>query len=172
MRALAPEVAFAIVTIDHRVAFLALAALVVAAGIPLAFAWTRVFPEDRPPFQIEPPSHPSVGTELAPVPFGDPVRNPIAIGLLVCVTVAYLVQFPGVPRPAIVDWLNSTLAESSVVWIIVVVKVLVIMAGGWTLYYGILKPGPLRWPLISAAALVLIQWMVAPLLRVALLASP
>jgi hypothetical protein len=171
MRAVAHEVAFVILTIDHRVAFLALAALVVAAGIPLAFAWARVMPEDRPPFQIEPPSYPSVEMEPAHVPLRNPTRNPIAIVLLVCVTIAYLVQFPGVPREAIVAWLNSSFAESSVVWVIVGVKVLVIMAGGSTVYYGIVKPGPLRWPLISAGALILIQWLVAALLRVALLAS-
>jgi hypothetical protein len=171
MRDVAHEIAFVILSIDHRLAFFALAALVVAAGIPLAFAWTRVLPEDRPPFQIEPPSYPSVELEPAKAPPGEPTRNPIAIGLLICVTVAYLVQFPGVPRGLIVDWLYTHF-EESVDWIVAGAKIMVIMTGGWAIYYGILKPGPLRWLLISAAALVLILWQVAPLLRMALLASP
>jgi hypothetical protein len=172
MPAVAHEIAFVILSIDHRVAFFALATLVVAAGIPLAFAWTRVLPEDRPPFQIEPPSYPSLELEPAKTPAGEPTRKPMAIVLLVCVTVAYLVQFPGVPRGMIVDWLYTHFEESSVDWIVAGAKTMVIMTGGWAIYYGFLKPGPLRWLLISAAALVLILWQVAPLLRMALLASP
>jgi hypothetical protein len=170
MGALGLAVTLVFLTIHHRVAFFALAALIVGAGIPLAFAWARVMPEDRPPFEVQAAAHPSTDMDVAHVPRCDPTRDPIAVTFLFCITIAYLVQFPGVPRGAMVDWLNMNFAESAVVWIIVGARVLVIMAGGWAVYYGILKSGPLRWPLISAAALVLILWQVAPLLRMALLA--
>ena len=50
-------------TADQRAAFVALIVLVVGAGIPLAFAWARILPEDAPPFKIEPGSFPSVDLE-------------------------------------------------------------------------------------------------------------
>src|SRR5271168_3101922 len=98
MRALAPEVTLVIFFVDHRLALLALAALLVAAAIPLAFAWARILPEDLPPFEIEPPSYPTLEWEPPPEPPRDTKRDPIAIVLLVGVTIGYLLQFPGFPR--------------------------------------------------------------------------
>jgi len=171
MRALAPEVTLFIFFIDHRLAFFALAALVVAAAIPLAFAWVRILPEDRPPFEIEPPSYPAVELEPPQEPAPDSKRSPIAIALLVGVTIGYILQFPGFPRDAALPWLNSILPRSATAWVPIGANALLIVTAGCAACYAILNPGPLRLPLTTAAALVLILWFLAPLLRLALLGA-
>ncbi len=170
MRALAPEVTLVIFFLDHRLAFFALAALVVGAAIPLAFAWARILPEDRPPFEIEPPSYPTV--ELAPPeePSSGSKRDWLAIALLVGVTIGYILQFPGFPRDATLRWLNSLFSGSAAGWIAFAANTLLIVSAAGAVGYAILNPGPLRFPLAAAAALVLILWFLAPLLRMALVA--
>jgi hypothetical protein len=171
MRALAPELTLVIFIVDHRVAFLALAALLVAAVIPLAFAWARILPEDRPPFEIEPPSYPSV--ELEPLPERSPNSNRdwVASLLLVGVTTGYIFEFPGFPRDTFLRWLNSIFSTSATAWIVFGANTLLIVSAGGAIGYAILNPGPLRLPFATAAALVLILWLLAPLLQVALLGA-
>lgn len=172
MRALAPEVTLVVFFFDHRSAFFALAALVVAAAIPLAFAWARILPEDRPPFEIEPPSYPSVELEPPPEPSPDSKRAWVAIVLLVGVTVGYILEFPGFPRDALLRWLASMFSASAGPWIAFGANTLLIVTAGGAIGYAILNPGPLRFPFATAAALVLILWVLAPLLRIALLSTP
>src|ERR1700675_3566087 len=83
--------------LDHRLAFLFLAALHLAAAVPLAFGWVRLFPEEAPPFQIHhaPARRWSIyahSSEDEETP-----RDPLAMVLLICVTVSYAVQLPGLP---------------------------------------------------------------------------
>ncbi len=171
MRALTPEVTLFIFAVDHRLAFFALAALVVAAAVPLAFAWVRILPEDRPPFEIEPPSYPSVELEPPQEPASGSRRKPIAIVLLVGVTIGYILQFPGFPREASFRWLNSILPRSAAAWVPFGANTLLIATAGCAACYAIFNPGPLRLPLSLAAALVLILWLLAPFLRMALVAG-
>jgi hypothetical protein len=171
MRALAPEVTLVIFVVDHRLAFFALAALVVAAAIPLAFAWARILPEDRPPFEIEPPLYPSVEWEPSQEPSPDSKRNPVAIVLLVGITMGYILEFPGFPRDALLRWLGSMFSAPATAWIAFGANTLLIVTAGGAVGYAILNPGPLRLPIAAAAALVLILWLLAPLLRVALLGT-
>jgi hypothetical protein len=171
MRALAPEVTLVIFIVDHRMAFFALAALVVAAAIPLAFAWARMFPEDRPPFEIEPPSYPSVEFEPPQDRPRDPMRNPVTILLLVGVTMGYVLEFPGFPRDALLRWLGSMFSASTIAWIAFGANTLLIVTAGGAIGFAILNPGPLRFPFATAAAMVLILWLLAPLLQVALLGA-
>jgi hypothetical protein len=171
MRAVAPEVGLVVFLVDHRVALLALATLIVAAAIPLAFAWARILPEEPPPFQIEPGSFPSVDLEPPHEVSARPERNALTISLLVCVTIGYVLQFPGFPRDAALRWLNTILSGSTATWVTFGAKTALIVITGFAACYAILRPGPLRIPLSLAAVLVLILWLLAPLLRMALVAA-
>lgn len=170
MRAVAPEVALVVFLMDHRVALLALVALLVAAAIPLAFAWARVLPEEPPPFQIEPGSFPSVDLEPPQEVSARPERSGLAIFLLVCVTLGYVLQFPGIPRDAALRWLNTVLSDPTATWVALGIEAALMAITGFAAGYAILRPGSLRTPLGMAAALVLILWLLGPLLRLALLA--
>ena len=92
---------FALLLIDHRLALLALAALLIAAAIPLAFAWTRLLPEEPPPFPIQPGSFPTIDQEL---PSQQPAARKrdlvISIVLLVCLTLAYVSGLPAFRVPS------------------------------------------------------------------------
>lgn len=170
MRALAPEITLVIFLVDHRVAFFALVTLFVVAAIPLAYAWARVVPEERPPFEIEPPLYPGVELEPLPEQSTQPRRKTLAIALLVCVSISYLLQFPGFPRDAVLHWVGAVLSGSAAAWAIFGAEMGLIAATGFAACYAFLNPGPLRIPLTAAAALVLILWLLSPLLRIALLA--
>jgi hypothetical protein len=164
----------AVLLVDHRVAFLALVALYVTAAIPLGYAWARVLPEERPPFEIKPPANP-VSQKAVPEAVSQQRRKIIAIALLVCVTTAYLLQFPGFPQTAAyswaLNWVGALFSGAAAAWILFAIEMCLIAVIGFAACYAFLNPGPLRIPLTTAAALVLILWLLSPLLRIALLAS-
>ena len=163
----------ALLLIDHRVAFLALATLLIAAAIPLAIAWARLLPEEPPPFPIEPGSFPIIEQERRPersaTPRGDLI---LSIALLICLTLAYAIRFPGFPKAALMHWLNGVVSGSTEYWLIVSARTFLLVAAGAAIGYAIRRPGPFRIPLAAAAALVLILWFVAPLLNVTFLSTP
>jgi hypothetical protein len=163
----------ALLLIDHRVAFLALATLLIAAAIPLAIAWARLLPEEPPPFPIEPGSFPIIEQEPRPeasaTPRGDLI---LSVAILICLTLAYVVRFPGFPKAALMHWLDGVVSGSTEYWLIVSARAFLVVAAGAAVAYAIRRPGPLGIPLASAAALVLILWFVAPLLNVAFLFTP
>src|SRR5580704_12262571 len=104
----------ALLLIDHRLAFLALAALLIAAAIPLAFAWARLLPEEPPPFPIQPGSFPTI--DQGPQ---QPARKRdlvVSIALLVCLTLAYLIRFPGFPSAVLLRWLNTLVSAPVEYW--------------------------------------------------------
>ncbi len=161
-----------ILMIDHRLAFFALAVLLVAAGVPLAFAWARLLPEDPPPFPIEPGSFPSIDEERPHQAPAAPKRDLMAIPLLVCVTLVYLVRFPGFPRTVAVHWLDTIVSPSTTLWIVFAVRIFLIVSAIAAAAYAAFRPGRLRVSLATAATLVVILWFLAPLLNVALLSGP
>jgi hypothetical protein len=156
---------------DHRLAFVALVALLVGAGTPLAFAWARLLPEDAPPFPIEPGSFPSVDHEVAHVRPSRKLDYVVASPLLFCLTIAFVFRFPGFPSSTVVAWIGGTIpgldAHSSAIVVHAVVAIIAIGLG----VFGALRPGPLRIPLIASAALTLLLWFVAPLLQSAMLSG-
>jgi hypothetical protein len=159
--------------IDHRVAFLALATLLIAAAIPLAIAWARLLPEEPPPFPIEPGSFPIIEQERQPEASATPRGELIlSVAILICLTLAYVVRFPGFPKAALIHWLDGVVSGSTEYWLIVSARAFLVAAAGAAVAYAIRRPGPLGTPLASAAALVLILWFVAPLLNVAFLFTP
>jgi len=163
----------ALLLIDHRVAFLGLATLLIAAAIPLAIAWARLLPEEPPPFPIEPGSFPIIEQERRPeassTPRGDLV---LSVGILTCLTLAYAIRFPGFPKAALMHWLDGALSGSTEYWLIVSARIFLFVVAGAAVTYAIRRPGPLSIPLAVAAVLVLVLWFVAPLLNVAFLFTP
>jgi hypothetical protein len=156
---------------DHRLAFVALVALLIGAGIPLAFAWARLLPEDAPPFPIEPGSFPSVDHEL---PQAEATRKKdywIAAPLLFCLTVAFVFRVPGFPGGTVLAWVAAIIPGVGEHWSVLAVQVLVTIVAIVACVFGALRRGPLRIPLIAAGALMLILWFVSPLLQAAMLTA-
>ena len=156
---------------DHRLAFAALVALLIAAGTPLAFAWARLLPEDAPPFPIEPGSFPSVDHET---PQQEPSRKKdylIAAPLLLCLTIAFVFRVPGFPTSAVLSWIGGTIpgldAHPSAIVVHIFVSLIAVGIG----VFGAMRPGPLRIPLIACATLILLLWFVGPLLETAVVAG-
>src|SRR6266436_598884 len=88
---------FAALVLDHRLAFLFLAALNLGTAVPLAFGWARVLPEEPPPFATAEDSLRRRRNEPPLKKLMSERRDPFAIVLLLCVTVSYACQLPGVP---------------------------------------------------------------------------
>jgi hypothetical protein len=170
MASLGPQTMLGILLVDHRVAFFALITLYVATAIPLGYAWARVLPEERPPFEINTPANPRVEPKPSPERDSQSRRKLFAIGLLICVTIGYLLQFPGFPRDAAHGWAVHW-AGALAGWVIFGAEMCLIAATGFAACYAFLNPGPLRIPLTTAAALVLMLWLISPLLQIALLAN-
>jgi hypothetical protein len=163
---------FALLLIDHRLEFLALAALLIATAIPLGFAWARLLPEEPTPFPIQPGSFPTIDQESLPQHPATRSRDlVVSIVLLVCLTFAYLIRFPGFPNAVLLRWLSAIVSAPVEYWAIFAARIFVIASAGAACFYAALRPGPLRIPLTIASALVLLLWFLAPLLRVALLSE-
>jgi hypothetical protein len=155
------------VTATHqRSAFLALCALVIGAGIPLAFAWARLVPEDAPPFKIEPGSYPSVEFEPAePTPRHK--RDLLSASLVLCITLTYLVRFPGVPLATIVGWLATITSPGTAGGLVVTTRIVLLVGSGLAACIAATRPGRLRVPVIAAAGLTLLLWLLGPILQAA-----
>ncbi len=154
---------------DHRVAFIALVALLIGAGIPLAYAWARLLPEDAPPFPIEPGSFPSVEHEA---PQEQPSRkkdNFVAVPLLFCLTITFVFRIPGFPGGTVLAWIGKTIPETSGQWSSLTAHIVVALIAIGAGVFGALRPGPLRIPFIAAGALILVVWFLGPMLQSAML---
>jgi hypothetical protein len=170
MRAM--HIAFFMGAVEHRAAFVALIALVVGAGIPLAYAWARVLPEDAPPFKIEPGSFPSVDLEPAPAnPAKKSPRDLISQALLLCITLTYLIRFPGMPLAALIHGLQSAFSTATGNGIASAVRIFLLTGTGIAACVAAVRPGRMRVPLISAAALALLLWLLGPILQSAMIAG-
>src|SRR5262245_45057071 len=157
--------------VQYRVAFLALGALVVGAAIPLAYAWARVLPEDAPTFKVEPGSFPSVELEPRTASAKAGKADWISIALLLCVTLTYLIRFPGVPLATLIQWFSVTFSGTTVNWIVLGTKIVLVVGTGLAACLATLRPGPMRVPLVVAAAMALILWLLGPILQSAMLGS-
>lgn len=162
----------ALLELDPRLAFLFLAALILGAAVPLAFGWARVFPEESPPFDIAEDSrrraiHKPPADELP----GER-RDPLAIVFLICLTVSYACQIPGVLHkigfgsiPAVIPQDAIGWTEFAAIWFLVLIP-------GFAVAYSFLRPHFLQVPLIAAGFLVPLLWLLAAPLRAALEAVP
>jgi len=154
--------------LDHRLAFLFLAALHLSTAVPLAFGWVRLLPEEAPPFQIHrPPSrrwsiyaHSSEDEENP--------RDPLAMILLICVTASYAVQLPGLPRSLAFGSIPTVIPQDASEWARFVVTWFLVVVPGFAAVYSLLRPNFLRVPLIAAGVLILLLWLLSAPLRAAL----
>ena len=154
--------------LDHRLAFVLLVALILAAGAPLAFAWARLLPEEPPPFTSKhgpPPKITIYKTEDAPT------RDRFAVFLLVCVTLSYILRFPGIPGDAALRWLAAILPGAYVNWLILGGRAFLVVTPGLAACYSAIRPNPIRVPLIAAGIFVLLFWLLFPMLLLAFAAG-
>lgn len=160
----------ALVLIDHRIALVSLAALLIAAAIPLAYAWAALLPDEPPPFPIEPGSFPAIDQQPGPVEPAKPKRDLIlSATLLAWLTLMYLIRFPGFPNAVFIRWLDANVPAATAHGLLAFARIFLITAAGAAILYAVLRRSPVRIPLATAAALVLLLWFLAPLLSVALL---
>jgi hypothetical protein len=157
---------------DHRLAFLVLVGLLVGAGVPLAYGWARLLPEERPPFPIEPGSFPWVDEEVGQEPSGKPRWEPaVSVILLSCLTLTFAIRVPGFPSARLAHRLGSMVSSSTEYWLFVSARIVLPVASAAAGVYGALRPGSLRVPLLAAAVLVLLLWFLGPVLQLAVLAG-
>jgi hypothetical protein len=161
---------FAVFFIDHRLALFSLALLVVSAAVPLAFAWSRILPEDAPPLASG-QSFRSQGPEAAnPLSEHFARRDPFAVFLLACVTLGYFLKFPGLPLDQALRWLATVIPEPSLSWMVSAVRAFFVVTPGLAACYSAIRPNPVRVPLITASILVLLLWLLGVPLHSALVA--
>ncbi len=162
---------FAAQLLDPRLAFLLLCILLIAAAIPIAFAWARVLPEEQPPFRFHRSSE-RVTAELTPAPEQpNSRRNPFAVVLLVCVSLSYLWQLPGLPRDFVLLHMAPYVPEPWLQGFFLFTKGFLVVMPGAGAVYSIFRRNQIRAPLIAAGILVPLIWLVLPWLRAALAAS-
>jgi hypothetical protein len=156
---------FAILLIDHRLALLALVALLVSAAAPLAYAWATLLPEEPPPFEVRPAGAPE---DLASNRENPPKKDPFAVLLLVCVTLSYVLRFPGLPLAAGLHWLSTLLPAEYFNWTVLGGRWFFVVVLGVAAAYSALRPNPMRIALIVGGLLILALWLVSPMLRAAI----
>ncbi len=162
---------FAVIVLDHRLAFVFLCALVVGAAVPLAMAWARVLPEDAPPFASPRVSSRGSKEELPAEGAETEKNDPFAMVLLVIVTLSYVLQFPGLPGEAALHWLSTLMPE---IWLkcgLLAGRAFFVVTPGLAACYSVVRPHSLRVPLIGAGILVLLLWILEPILLAAVTAS-
>ena len=157
---------FAIVLIDHRLSLLALAALLVSAAAPLAYAWASLLPEEPPPFEVRAAGLPP--ENLASNRKNPPKKDPFAVLLLVCVTLSYVLRFPGLPLAAGLHWLSTLLPAEYFNWTVLGGRWFFVVVPGVAAAYSALRPNPMRIALIVGGLLILALWLVSPMLRAAI----
>src|SRR2546421_1033785 len=163
---------FAALALDHRLAFLFLAALSLGAAVPLAFGWARVLPEEPPPFGVAQDSFRRTRNSPPAAALTSKRRDPFTIVLLFCVTVSYACQLPGVPRGMGLGSIPTVIPHNTVAWIEFAAIWFLVLTPGFASVYSLLRPNFLRVPLIAAGMLILLLWLFATPLRAALEAVP
>jgi|SRR5271163_1154785 len=150
-----------------RTAFLCLSALLLGAAVPLAWAWTLLLPREPEPF-ASPGETESVSGSPQPK---QKRRDPIAVVLLVFVTLSYALQFPGVPQNVGSAWLAKIISPNAVSESAVILHWFFLAIPGVAAIYALCTRSALRTPLLLAGIFVLLLVLLAPMLDVALLAS-
>jgi len=154
--------------LDHRLAFLFLAALHLGTAVPLAFGWVRLLPEEAPPFQIygAPTRRWSIYAHSSEDE--ENPRDPSAMVLLICVTASYAVQIPGLPRSLAFGAIPTAVPQDASEWPGFALTWFLVVVPGFAAAYSLLRPNFLRIPLIAAGVLILLLWLVSAPLRAAL----
>jgi hypothetical protein len=153
----------AIVLMDHRSALAAYAGLLILAAAPLAYAWAQLLPEEQAPFEVAEAD--TTREDAAPNGKTAAKKNPFAVFLLVCVTLSYVLRFPGLPLSTGLQWLSTLLPVDFLHWVIMGGRVFFLGVPGLAAVYSALRPNPVRIALAAGGLLVLAVWLLSPLLQ-------
>jgi hypothetical protein len=156
----------ATILMDHRLALVALALLLIVAAAPLAYAWARLLPEERPSF--EPTGAGTALEEVAPGGKTLPNRDRFAVFLLICVTMSYLLRFPGVPLAPALQWLSTLLPADYLNCAVMGARAFFVVVPGLAAVYSALRQNPVRIALAIGGLMVLALWLLSPLLQKAI----
>jgi len=163
---------FAPLDLDPRLAFLFLAALILGAAVPLAFGWARVFPDEPPPFGVAEDSRRRAIHQPPADELPGKRRDPLAIAFLICLTLSYASQIPGVPHKIGFGSIPTLIPQDATGWIAFAATWFLVLIPGFAVAYSFLRPHFLQAPLIAAGFLVPLLWLLAAPLRAALEAVP
>lgn len=161
--------------LDYRLALLILSALIIGAAIPLAIAWTRLLPEEAPPFDIEKPAiSPSTkdltaGFIYVRRPFV-PKRSRFSVVLLVALSLTFAAQLPGLRQHIGFNSIPAEIPQDPRGWIEFALACFFLLIPGVAVAHSFLKPNLLSIPLIAASILVLLLWLLSAPLHAALTA--
>jgi hypothetical protein len=152
--------------LDPVLGLIVLSALIIGAAIPLAIAWVRILPEEAPPFDIARPDslHPqkkmSYGFDYVPQP---PVlkRSRFSIVLLAGLSVCFAFQLPGIPRYFGLHSVPAAILLHPKSWIEILPAVFFVAVPGVAIAHSFSKPNLLSIPLMAAALLVLLLWLLS-----------
>jgi hypothetical protein len=162
----APTEMLTVALIDHRFALILLAALLITAAGPLAYAWAKLLPDEKPPFGVV-----AAGTPQRNVPPSDKIpatKDPFALILLACVTLSYVLRFPGLPLSTGLHWLSSLLPADYFPWVVTGGRLFFFSVPGLAAAYSALRPNPVRIALAAAGLCVIALWLLSPLLQKAI----
>jgi hypothetical protein len=95
-------------------------------------------------------------------------NDPCALFLLVCVTLSYVLRFPGFPVATGLQWLSTLLPMNYFHWTVLGARAFFVVVPGLAAAYSALRPNPLRIALIAGGLLVTALWLVNPALRAAI----
>jgi hypothetical protein len=157
---------FAALLLDPMLALVVLSALIIGAAIPLAIAWTRILPEEPLPFDVARPDSPhtqkkmSYGFDYVPQP---PALkgSRFSVVLLASLSVCFAFQLPGIPRYFGLHSVSAAILLHPKSWIEIFPAVFFVAVPGVAIAHSFFKPNLLSIPLIAAAALVLLLWLLS-----------
>ena len=158
---------FAFFLLAPRTAFLCLTALFLAAAVPLAWGWTLLLPREPEPF-TSPGEAESVSRSLQPKQMR---RDPIAVVLLVFVTLSYARHLPSVPQNIGTAWLARLISAQAVGESALYLHWFFLAIPGVAAIYALCTRSALRIPLLAAGITVLLLALLAPALGRAFLGS-
>jgi hypothetical protein len=92
----------------------------------------------------------------------------LAIALLLCITVSYAVQLPGIPQNSGFGSIPMAVPQDTYGWVQFALTWFLAVAPGFGAAYSLLRPNFLRVPLIVAGTLILLLWLLSAPLRAAL----
>lgn len=143
-------------TMDHRLALVLYALLLLAATAPLVIAWLRLLPPEREPFAA-----------LGEKPNRDK-RDVFAVFLLVNITVGLLLRIPGVNVDVVLPLLTKWLAPEWANHILMVGLIWFGFIGGLAAAYSLIRKNPLRWPLVFGGVFTLLLSLTGAILTSAI----
>ena len=157
--------------LNPRLAFVLLSALLIGAAIPLAIAWAKLLPEEKPPFGSFQASETDQSAETNSAGLSDSTRDPFAVVLLIFVTLSFISQFPGVPYDFLLSRASAFTHEPWFQGALLFCRGFFIAIPVIAAAYSVFRRHAIRIPLIFAGILVPLLWLAVPWLRPAFLSA-